>query len=172
MTKTYKLWQVEVSKKEIQRLIKDNPELLKEESGACPYFWPKEGEDYYVVFSEWSVGKYTNTQELDKMNIEAWVYRTKELALRDLERHKALVRIWKYVVDNGLEFEPDWQSRLWCSSSRKYYIDYSYCECRFWTDYCNNYQDVVFMPYFRTESDAKQVIKNCEHDLKIIFWVK
>lgn len=96
------------------------------------------------------------------------VYRTKKQATKALEKQKALVRVWKYVQDNGMYFEPNFSN----GSKIKYQIlfDGEYNNFLASSTFWMKYQDSI--PCFKSKEHAQNVIDNCEDDLKIIFDIK
>ncbi len=122
------------------------------------YFFPKGGEEYYSIFST-GVG-----QSRDLIaQIERGVFRTLEQAKKEDEKKLALVRLWKWVQENGLYCD-DW-NRI----GVKHHAVYRY-ETKTWKVACyigqNCRQDFLF-PYFKTQKDCQKFIDNNLSDLNL-----
>ena len=104
--KTYKLNNIEISKEEIQKVIRENPELLKEDVKGR-YFFPKEGERFFSVDSQGFIfhETYANYCFTD---ISLGGFKTESEAKLASEKQKAIVRCWKWAQENA-PFEPDWE---------------------------------------------------------------
>lgn len=93
-------------------------------------------------------------------------YLTVEEGEKDVKKEFAFIRIMKYVYDNDLYFEPDWNNS---NVSKKWQIIFNYENDVFlpWSTYTIK-SDLKF-PWFKSEEDAGQVIDNCKEDLEIYF---
>lgn len=81
---------------------------------------------------------------------------------------QALKRLKNYIAEYGLEFEPDWDD-----TCAKHFIVYEHNTRLFSSDrYGVGFRQASSLPYFETENDAEQVIRDCEPELKILFGVK
>lgn len=79
---------------------------------------------------------------------------------------QALKRLKDYIAENGLEFEPDWSSY-----EDKWAVFFDHNKAAFGYD-CYGVLQFSNLPYYKTEDDALQVIRDCEPELKILFGVK
>mgnify|MGYP000964189592 CR=1 FL=1 len=128
--------------------------------------WPQKGDRYYfadsvgkVLEEEW-IGHATDKarQEMGKIR------RTAKEVEQQVAKDKAEAAIRKYIRENGLEFQPDWQN----PSQIKYGFQYLYSVQKFTPECC--YEHRRFSPaYVKSEDDAQQVINNCQEHLKILF---
>lgn len=179
MNKTYKLNNIDVSADQIRQIVKENPEILKEESGGP--FVPKKGDSYFIKYPLRECG-YIELQYFENL-IDEYVsknterYRTEEEVKRAVEIDRAILRVRNWIRDNiegGVWDDPDWSS----SSLAKYLIEYSYNENdvsyrnSFCVDVEWNYQSINPIGFFRAEKDGEACISACESDLKIIWGVK
>ena len=95
------------------------------------------------------------------------LFRTKQEAEQERDKRQAKHNIKKYIIENGLEFEPNWGD----GDERKFSIYYDYEEKKFFSNHTNATK--WFEPFhFKSEQDAQQVINNCEKDLLVLWGIK
>lgn len=120
-----------------------------------------------VAFSHW-VNYYNESYYYDIGNI----FKTKGEAQEALDtgwlaKRKAEVKILRFIAENDLEFEPDWDT----NDANKYYVYYSYDSRGFQvTESCRHQHSIL--PYFKSREDAQKVIDAMTPELKILFGVK
>lgn len=162
-----------INDKEIEipnELLDKVKEVLQESKPKTSklYWKPEEDEEYWCINGmgnvdrdDWDGGDYDSGALATGS-----IFRTKEEALVELEKRKALVRVKKYIVDNGLEFEPDWDDY-----GDKSIIGFNVFSWHFTVEEIRftKYSDFY---YFRSKEDARQVIKACEDDLKIVWGIE
>lgn len=149
--------EAEVNKEQLQGLIGDMPKTR-----------PVRGDRYYrildhglIICEYWYDGaSYNNLWNSGNG------FFTQEEAEKELARRQAKRRIQDFIIENGLEFNPDWGNDM----EEKYYIcfDHHKDDFAYTSPYTFNY-GLDF--YFRSEEDAELVIDNCEDDLRIIFGI-
>lgn len=161
--KTIKLKDVEVSVEEIKKLIKENPELLKEEKGGR-YFFPRKNEQYWFIAAfgdvDWNINNYIGEAQM----VSKGVYRTKEEAELACDKQKAIVSCWKWAQENA-PFEPDWGD----IKQNKYYVYYSYGDKELNWNYTLNGQSQFTLPYFKSREDIEAFIKANKDSLELLF---
>ncbi len=163
--KTIKIKDVEISVEELQRVIKDNPDLLKPEVKGR-YFFPKVGEMY------WSINSYglifnnkNNDYDIDKHFISIGnCYRTKEEAELALKKQQAIVRCWKWQQENA-PFEPDWGN----GKQRKFSLYYDSDNDSFKADSWFGVKHQFTLPYLKSPEDRDAFIKANKEDLLLLF---
>lgn len=147
--KTFKLNNVEINIDEIQKLIKDNPEIFKKKE-AGEYFFPKVGDEYW----------YIKTNGCASMG----VYRTQEQSDLARDKQKAIVACWKWAQEN-VPFEPDWSDERQCKWSALYTESddvFTHWACRL--------TKIQFtLPYFKTEKDCTAFMNANREHLKLLF---
>ena len=96
-------------------------------------------------------------------NVNNW-FPTEEEAEKELEKRRAIARVKKYIIDNGMYFEPGWDDINQEKFNIYYYdkdtIDY---ECSL--TICN-YSPIG---YLKSEEDCKKIKEDCMDDLLIIY---
>ena len=108
--KTYTLNNTQVTKEELQRIIKENPELLEENTELLEEkngrWKPEDGDRYWLVNtlgtvnnSFWGNDKYDQWRYLQRN-----VFETEEEAQEHLDYLNALA----VIRDDAGDFEPDW----------------------------------------------------------------
>ncbi len=173
----YELNWVKVSKEQIQELIQNNPTDFEGTMKECVedlkilskgrYFFPKEWDIIWHTncFGGISSIRWFNDNEMKQKMVHFYgVFDSEEKAVKMVEKQKALVRIWKYVQENGMYFEPDW--RLW---KTVFSIGFDFDEWLLEAYWTNCVKKQLSLPYFKNRNDALDVIDNCVHDLEIIF---
>ena len=96
------------------------------------------------------------------------IFLTKDEAEQFYEKAKAISRVKKYIHDNGMEFEPDWEDL----ETTKYWISYDNLEDVFDYSYSYRRHHNPQLPILKSTEDCKKVIENCEPELRIIFGIK
>jgi hypothetical protein len=160
---TYTIDWVILTQEQIDKIIKDNTK--KESEGR--YFFPKMEEQYCFIEN----GIVWTAQDInvwvDQSRIYMWAYRTEKEAQKARDRQLALVRIWKYVQENWLYFEPDWRD----VSEYKWYSYYTFWPDSLFVDYCFATKNHDILPRYKSKEDCTQVNKACEEDIKIVLGV-
>lgn len=132
------------------------------------YFEPKIGEDYFHIFKT-SLDEGENTMDgIDGKRFELGVFRTTELAQKELDKRLAITRIRKYIVNEGLEFKGD----VMDESLYKHIVYYDLHKKCFRRSY---YMLTLYQSHFgylKSEEASEQLIANCEEDLKLVFGIK
>lgn len=130
------------------------------------YFFPKEGDDYYFAHDIYGniIDNKNTGGEIHCGLVSRGVFRTEEQAKKEDEKRKALVRMWKWVQENGLYFEPNWSD----NNIIKYFPKYSH-KLKQWS---SNLPDVeiqynFLFPYFKSQSDCQKFIDNNLSDLNL-----
>ena len=137
------------------------------------YFKPEDGEDYWFSTcscESWDIHCTTGGECLDeeKRRVEQGnCFPTSELAEKELERRKALVRIKKYIVENGLYFEPVWDNK----GATGHHVCYDYVSNEFVVTAWSGIKHITPF-FFKFHTHAQQVIDNCKDDLLKIFDLK
>lgn len=160
--KTYKINNCEVSAEQIKEIIKNNPELLEEKKGGR-YFFPKDGEEYWIIRTDGSVTIPLDNSLIDEFTAQG-VYRTQEEAELARDKQKAIVACWKWAQENA-PFEPDWGD----DEQRKYsaYLNHASQE-HCWTWNSEN-QAQFTLPYFESIEDCEAFIEANEKHLELLF---
>lgn len=160
--KTYNINNVEINEEELRKIIKDNPELVKEENKSR-YFTPNVGEDFFSFDNTGEIQEFANNDcTIDSELIVMGVYRTKEETQLARDKQLALVRMWNYA-DEKFYFRPDWSNQL----QDKYHVIYHHLDRKF-TWYCSGtIQHNFLLPYFKSCKDIQEFIKDNQKDLEL-----
>ncbi len=129
------------------------------------YFFPEETEDYTCLTS-YGISDETYTEsETHVDTVNRGVFRTEEQAKKEDEKRKALVRMWKWVQENGLFFEPDWSD----DTQNKYYPYFCYyLSNKNWFVYSGQQNQTNFLfPHFKSQSDCQKFIDNNLSELNL-----
>lgn len=138
--------------------------------------WKPEGNDVYFYIDDYgdictrswggSGTEFRLRHELGN------TFKTKEEAQEALDtgwvaKRKAEVKILRFIAENDLEFEPDWDN----DDVNKYYVYYAHDNRNFQvTTSCRHQHSIL--PYFKSEEDAQKLIDAMTPELKILFGVK
>lgn len=161
--KTIKLKDVEVSVEEIKKLIKENPEILKEEKGGR-YFFPRNNEEYWFINAFGDVDWHINNCLGEVQLISMGVYRTKEEATLARDKQKAIVSCWKWAQENA-PFEPDWGDE----NQRKYFVLYDCIDKKLDWSVTYYFKHQFTLPYFKSREDYEAFIKANKDSLELLF---
>lgn len=163
--KTIKIKDVEISVEELQRVIKDNPDLLKPEVKGR-YFFPKVGEMYWSINSYGLIFNNKNYDyDIDKHFISIGnCYRTKEEAELALKKQQAIVRCWKWQQENA-PFEPDWGDE----GQGKDYVYYGITNKKLRCSGSSYGRYQFTLPYFKSEEDCEAFREANKEDLLLLF---
>jgi hypothetical protein len=88
---------------------------------------------------------------------------TREEAEKQAKKMKALYNIKKYIIDNGLYFEPDWSDgnqakfSIVCDKGNFHFI------------VTHDWNSPLQIGYFKSKEDVEKVINTCKEDLEILF---
>ena len=80
----------------------------------------------------------------------------------------AVSTIKKFIHDNNMEFEPDWDDR----NQKKISIYYNTKRKVFELEHYWYNKFALMLPFLKTADDANRVITECNDELKIIFNIK
>lgn len=147
-----------------QFVTKDKAILWKPEKNGRYYYVNGDGVDNY---------RFCYPDGGDRYNLETGnTYKTKEEAQEALDtgwvaKRKAEVKLLRFIAENDLEFEPDWDNE----GSNKCYVFYSHDNRGFQVTGCCRHQHSI-LPYFKSREDAQKVIDAMTPQLKILFGVK
>lgn len=163
--KTIKINNLEISVEELQRVIKDNADLLKPEVKGR-YFFPKVGEMYWCINSFGSIFKNKNSnQDIDKHFISTGnCYRTQEEAELALKKQQAIVKCWKWQQENAY-FEPDWGDER----ETKYFAFYKSQKKEIEIGSVGQSKYEFTLPYFKSEEACDAFIQANKEDLLLLF---
>lgn len=162
--KTYKINNVEVSADQIKEIIRNNPELLKENKGGR-YFFPERGEWYWYVRTNGSIKNSQNFETLDDGEfIVQGVYRTQKEAELARDKQKTIVACWKWAQENA-PFEPDWGD----GDQKKFHVIIDLSGDRIVYDYMIYYQTQFTLPYFKSKKDCEAFIEANKEHLELLF---
>jgi len=129
----------------------------------------EEGDSYFsslpcgIVMEKTFTNKNSYYKELLELNN---AFLTHEECQLDIEKDKALATIKKYIHDNDMEFEPDWSN----DEEKRYEIIYDYYEEEFDIYSCISVKTTTAF-HLSSEEHAKQLIKDCDKELKILFQI-
>ena len=126
----------------------------------------KIGQNYFYL-NGYGISEITGDNgNLDnKLLARANVYLTKEEAQKADNKRLALGTIQKFIRDNDLEFEPDWQN----NSQTKYQITgWNYEEDDVITNYFSFKKTSPFNLIFYSGIDRQKVLENCKEELKTL----
>lgn len=136
--------------------------------------WKPEGNDGYFYIDDYgdictSRGGGSGTEFRHELGN---TFKTKEEAQEALDtgwvaKRKAEVKILRFIAENDLEFEPDWDS----DNENKCYVLYSHDNRGFQvTGSCRHQHSIL--PYFKSREDAQKVTDAMTPELKVLFGVK
>jgi hypothetical protein len=129
---------------------------------------PENDEKYWYVDGEGDVVSsiWYNDRD-DCFRLSRSVFPTKEEAEKHAQHLHALGRIRMYCLENW-PFELDWKN----NTQEKHGIGYNHNSNTFDTYRDNTTHWLDFIPVLPSKEAAKDVIKNCEADLKIVLGVE
>ncbi len=163
-----------IDDKEIE-ISDESYEAFKKQFVKSEVWKPGINEEYWTVGFGGEITSWVNAGEYD-YDFDYSIgncFKTEEEAEEALKTGwvaylQALKRLKGYIAEYGLEFEPDWNN-----TCAKHFIVYEHNTRLFSSDrYGVGFRQASSLPYFETENDAEQVIRDCEPELKILFGVK
>lgn len=154
---------IEVNDEQLKELLKEEKKPVKrwraERYEHYRFIDPSCGNvttiDLYITSDNYryATGNYFKTEE------EAEEYQRKLLARQ---------RIIDRIAELNGDWKPDWSDE----DETKHYITYKYEENRLCPDYIYMLQSRENEFYMKSEKIAKQIIKECEDDYKLIWGIK
>jgi len=152
---------IEITAEEIQKLIAENPEILKEKKNEKP----KDGTDYWFINSCGDVYVYTwNNHKYDNYFRDTGnLFLTVEECLAQQAINHATARVIAYIRDNELVKE-------FVNGGLNYYI-YSGVNGLDSNDTCT-IDNLPQLGYLISKEAGIQVIDNNTADLKLIYGIK
>lgn len=127
------------------------------------YFFPKEEATYYFMQDDgYSMSVYEK-DEIDDDRIARGTFCIEAQAKREDDKRLALVRMWKWVQENGLYGEPDFSNQ----NVAKYYSAYVYSDKEWSSYHCHYVRSNFLFPHFKSESDCQKFIDNNLSDLNL-----
>lgn len=155
---------IEIDVDEIRRVIKENPEILKEEKlhfvermiGKKYWYIDEMGNKYE------SVWQY-NGLDTNRLNINN-IYWTESSCDKAILQKHALGNILAYIRDNEIELvkDEDWSN----GDIEKFCIDgWDYDENEIWFSETFSVDTSQFSLAFYSQEDREKVIENCKEDL-------
>lgn len=136
---------------------------MKEESG---WYEPKEGDDFYCLTTGWNEYRvFDECNGYDRQILACQqVFRTRAESERADAKRIALTSIQRYIAKNDMEYKVD----LYDESKQKYSVMYSLDRNTFvpglWIG-----QIPLSHFFFENKTDAEQVIRDCEAELRVLF---
>lgn len=129
------------------------------------FFKPNKTETYYRINARLKIEEDANYEsEDDKHNISIGnCYRTREEAQLALDKQMALVRLWDWA-DKNAYFRPNWENY----NETKFFPTYDYELERLDSEFDYSRKSQSLLPYFKTEKDCENFIKECSKDIKLI----
>lgn len=162
----YKLNNIEVTAEQIRELVEQNPEIMQKPNKR----WRAELEEEYC-YLDVSGGVYFSTEynhSFDNFRYDIGNYfQTKKEAEAYKERLLAVQAIKDWALENA-PFEPNWED----DGQTKWVINYNHRNSSFETDWWHTCQFQAELPYFKSEEDVKQYIKEMDQELRIVFGIK
>ena len=150
-----------------------SPESWKamEEQFKKKSFYPETGESiFYINFSGRGAEILETRYNMDCKDIfdSGLAFKTRPEAESKLAEMQAITKVRKFIFEEGLEFEPDWED----DSQNKWEIYYSNYSQKYYTKI--NSVSKCYSPfgYLKSKEDCKKVIENCKDELDVIFKVK
>lgn len=129
----------------------------------------KHGDGYWHIGNGSVFSAFWDDDGVDNYRRDAgFSFLTEQEANKELEKRKAFTRIKKYIHDNGLEFQPNWED----GNQMKYYIYYDHGDCKFKIGNWGHHQRADTSFHMKNEEDAQKVIDNCGSELKIIIGIE
>lgn len=137
--------------------------------------WKTEaGEDCWCLYTDGDLSKDEWQGDIWHMSAheQGNIFPTREAAKKESEKRKAIQRVKEYIAREFGVFEPDWNDE----NQGKYFPYYGHRDGR--RDPRFGWHYVVILQYYSpfgylsTVKDCKQLIKDCEDDLKIIYEIE
>ena len=122
--------------------------------------------DYYISNYGEVLNKMFENTEGAEAREECWnSFKTRELAIKELNTRSAIQRVKKYIAETYGVFEPVWED----DEESKHFIVYSYETEQLLLK--NNSTDKYYSPigYLENRENCVDLIDNCKEDLEIIF---
>ena len=139
-------------------------EEVKDTRHPWRYWKPEDNQhiNYFYINDIWIIddGAYNSEQYYNCWN----AYLTEQLAQKELDKRKTIVKIMEYISDNFWIFEPDWNNE----HQRKYIIYRNLYQKREITFDClNKFYSPIW--YFSCKEHAQDIIKKFDKELRLIY---
>lgn len=141
-------------------------EEVKDTRHAGRYWKPENHNTRHYCLYDGYIANSNNTAISDYKYWNA--FETQELAQKELDKIKAIVKIMEYISDNFWIFEPNWNNK----NQRKYRLYYNHDNKSFGYEilhYCHWYSPIW---YFSCSEHANYIIKKFDKELKLIYDIK
>lgn len=130
--------------------------------------WRAENGNEFWYVSEKEKTCFDEDERLDRHN---WCYKTgnyfqtQEQVQKYLEYLNAMASVKEYIVENDMEFQPDWNN----IKQEKYYVAFDCEEKELYFSYYSRIRTSEQLPNLSCIKHCKQLIKDKEKDLLTIF---
>ena len=156
---TYKGREIEISDETAQSIIDAVTEKKR-------MFAPDIGDKYWYIDEHWLIRKEVWTTTLGSQRLVMGnCFRTKKEAKKYDDYMLAIFQIKKYISDNFGVFEPDWD----IIPQDKYIIKYDVLQKCFKGSLHSIEKRISNFGYLKNMHDCKQLIEDCENELRIVF---
>lgn len=148
--------EAEIKDEDVAKIVKPKKKLR-----------PELGETYYILYSDTEIvtGLWSDSGGDRKNWSSGNGFFTEAEAEKELAKRQAIQRIKDYIVENDMEFEPDWND-VDQAKYIPYYNEYAKkLECR---GFCTLQYYTPFS-YLGKVNHLEQLNKDCQGDLLIIF---
>lgn len=123
---------------------------------------------YYIEHDYVREGTWTDHHADRELLSLGNVFLAEEEAEKELKKRIAITTIKRFIYNNGMEFEPDWNN----DQQRKYSIYYHYDRNILDYGFSGNTRTMYTLPYLKDDDDCLKVIENFEEELKTILDIK
>lgn len=152
----------------IEYVRKDSQET---QEGARPHkgrYWYPESDAQQYTCIDWNWLLFSN-KDRSFICADTWnAFQDTQVAEKELNKRKAIVKILRYISDTYGIFEPNWND----SEQKQWIIYYSHREMCFAC--CYNYTAKYYSPiwHFSCEEHAQDIIDKFTPELKLIWWIE
>lgn len=146
---------------------------LNRQAGKKKSVWPEKGTPYWFTYEdgEKAPSKWDGVA-IDKFRfLSGNFFLTEEAVDKRLEYLNALHSIRQFVLEEGLEFTPDWEDEeqekwfIWKNCERDFMSTSLMYSCLMYSCYYGPKD----LPYFKNDEDAKKVLDEKTKELEIVF---
>lgn len=121
---------------------------------------------YWIITSENTKEWYLwldDRMDYDRLNNHN-IYLNQDDCDKQIAKNEALNKIKTYIKDNFGEWTPDWNTE----EEKKFFIYYSYDSKQWRFDVRMTSNALYLLPVLKSQSQAEQLINDCEKELNIL----
>lgn len=150
-----------IDESQVEELIKQYN--TKETNGR--YFFPKDGENYWYLNDNGDIYRDIYEKNIrDDCRVKVGVFKELSDAEKARDRQQAIVAIDKWIQENGIDTDVDWDDH----EKHKHCVYYNYDDKEWRTNVWTLLRENLTIPTFKSKEDCKKFIDACTNQLNLL----